>query len=130
MNENIILKVAYPKRTYILTTDASNLTIAAVLSQWNDNGDEDIVTFISRTLKGSEHIFFTTEKELLAIVWSLQRLDMYVKGAKQIVIRTDRTDSGDALIVFQYDFPSGSSGYADRQELLVKLASSRRCQSG
>ena len=87
--ENIILKYADPKRPFILTTDASDYAIAAELSQIDDVGDEGIVTFVSRTLKGSECSYFTTEKEMLAIVWALSRLHTYLRGAVKVVVRTD-----------------------------------------
>ena len=88
-DEYIILKYADPERPFILTTDASDYAIAAVLSQLNDENEEQIVTFVSRTLKGSEIAYFTTEKEMLAIVWSLTRLDTYLRGAPKIIVRTD-----------------------------------------
>ena len=88
-DENIILKFADPSRPFILTTDASDFAIAAVLSQIDEQGDEGIITFISRTLKGSECMYFTTEKEMLAIVWALSRLDTYLRGAAKIIVRTD-----------------------------------------
>ena len=87
-DENIILN-ADPKRPFILTTDASDYAIAAVLSQIDDVGDEGIVTFVSRTLKGSEFSYFTTEKEMLTIVWALSRLDTYLRGAIKVVVRTN-----------------------------------------
>lgn len=59
--ETILLVHPDPKRPYILTTDASDVAIGAVLSQRNDAGDEEIVTFVSRTLKGAEVGYFTTE---------------------------------------------------------------------
>lgn len=86
--ETVILAHPDPDRRYILTTDASQYAIAGILSQENDQGEEEVVTFISRTLKGAEINYFTTEKELLAIIWALKKLNSYLRGAK-IVIRTD-----------------------------------------
>ena len=60
-----------------------------MLSQLNNEGDEEVVIFISRTLKGSEIYYFTTEKEMLAVVWALNKLDTYLRGAVGITIRTD-----------------------------------------
>ena len=88
-DENIILKYADPGHSFIFTTDASDHAIAAVLSQMNDQNEEQIVTFISRTIKGSECLYFTTEKEMLAIVWALSRLNTYVPRAPKIIVRTD-----------------------------------------
>ena len=87
--ENLVLKFADPLKPYILTTDASEYAIGAMLSQLNNEGDEEIVIFISRTLKGSEKYYFTTEKEMLAVVWALNKLDTYLRGAVGITIRTD-----------------------------------------
>lgn len=77
-----------PEKPYILTTDASEYALGAVLSQTNDDGQEQVIMFASRTLKGAEIAYFTTEKELLAVVWALQKFVTYLQGAKTIV-RTD-----------------------------------------
>lgn len=80
--------LAFPdmNKPYILRTDASGFAISAILSQLDDNGDEKIIVCISRTLKGPELNYFITEKEMLAIVWSLQKLYTYLLGAKTTVI--------------------------------------------
>lgn len=57
-------------KPFIVTTDASNYAIAAISSSMNDEGKEKIIYFISRTLKGAEMDYFTTEKELIAVAWS------------------------------------------------------------
>ena len=88
-DDNIILKYADPSKPYILTTDASEIACAAILSQLNSEGEEEIVCFVSRTFKGSEQSYFTTEKEMLALVWSLTRLDTFLRGACKIIVRTD-----------------------------------------
>ena len=44
--------------------------------------------FFSRTLKGAELAYYTTEKELLAVVWTLQKYCSYIMGGK-IIIRID-----------------------------------------
>ena len=87
--ENLVLKFADPSKPYILTTDGSGYAIGVMLSQLNNEGDKEVVIFILRTLKGSEIYYFTTEKEMLAVVWALNTLDTYLKGAVGIMIRTD-----------------------------------------
>lgn len=67
-----------------LTTDASNFAIGAVLSQ-----NRKPITFISRTLSETEQNYATNEKELLAVIWSLQKLRNYLYGIADLTILTD-----------------------------------------
>lgn len=69
--------------TFTLTTDASNVGLGAILSQQGHP-----VCYISRTLNEPELNFTTTEKETLAIVWSVKRLRQYLLG-RQFIIQTD-----------------------------------------
>lgn len=72
----------------ILQTDASDNAISACLFQEDTEGNKYVLAFISRILKGPERHYCTTEKEGLAIIWSLQRLRTMILGSK-LVIRTD-----------------------------------------
>jgi len=63
----------------IITTDASDLAIAAVLSQ-----EGKPITFISKTLTKAEQIYATNKKELLAIVWAFKNLGNYLYGVNNI----------------------------------------------
>lgn len=76
------------EKTFILTTDASNTAIGAVLSQ-GEIGKDRPITYISRSLNKTEENYATNEKELLAIVWALDNLRNYLYGAKKIKILTD-----------------------------------------
>lgn len=73
------------EKPFILTTDASDKAIGAVLSQ-GDIGKDKPITFISRTLNSSEENYATNEKEMLAIVWALDNLRNYLYGAGKIKI--------------------------------------------
>lgn len=75
-------------KPFILTTDASNHSIGAVLSQ-GEIGKDQPVTYISRSLNKTEENYATNEKEMLAIVWALDNLRNYLYGAKKIKILTD-----------------------------------------
>lgn len=72
------------KKPFELTTDASNYALGAVLSQ-----DKHPITFISRTLNKTEQNYATNEKEILAIVWALQKLRNYLYGIANLTIYTD-----------------------------------------
>ena len=79
----------YPdfSRQFILTTDASNFAIGAVLSQGVIGSDKPIA-FASRTLNKSEEKYSAIEKELLAVVWACKYFRPYLYG-KKFVLYTD-----------------------------------------
>lgn len=79
----------YPDFTkpFILTTDASNVALGAILSQGAIGSDKPIA-FASRTLNESESKYSTIEKELLAIVWACKYFRPYLFGRK-FTIYTD-----------------------------------------
>ncbi|KAL7304695.1 hypothetical protein TKK_0002936 [Trichogramma kaykai] len=86
--QEVCLAYPNPTKPYYLPTDASNFALGATLSQMNDDNVECPITFISRTLKGAELAYNTTKKELLAAVWSLHKLNTYLRAA-EIFIKTD-----------------------------------------
>lgn len=77
----------YPDFTmpFILTTDASNYALGAVLSQIHDSKDHPIA-FASRTLNKHEINYSTTEKEALAIMWAVEKFKPYLYGNKFTLI--------------------------------------------
>lgn len=79
--------LAYPdfNLPFILTTDASNYALGAVLSQIQ-NGIEKPIAFGSRTLNKTEANYSTTEKEALAIMWAIDKYKPYLYGNKFLLI--------------------------------------------
>ena len=77
--------LSYPNfnKKFVLTTDASNYAVGAVLSQ-----EGKPICFASRTLNAHEQNYSTLEKELLAIVWSVKYFRPYLYGRK-FLIQTD-----------------------------------------
>lgn len=67
-----VLRVADPTKPYILQTDASDLGLGAVLSQEDEQLEENPVTFASHKLLPHEMRRSMIEKECLAMVWALQ----------------------------------------------------------
>lgn len=87
LTSNDVLAFPNFENPFILTTDASDKAIGAVLSQQFHDGERPI-TFISRTLSKPEENYATNEKEMLAVVWALGSLRNYIYGAK-VKIYTD-----------------------------------------
>lgn len=79
----------YPdfSKQFILTTDASNHALGAVLSQGITGSDKPIA-FASRTLNKSEENYSTIEKELLAVVWACKYFRPYLYG-RPFILYTD-----------------------------------------
>ena len=91
-----------------------------MLWQLNNEGDEDVVIFISRTLKGSEIYYFTTEKELLAVVWALNKLDTYLKGAVGITIRKEPSSLEERICLARDTMHRKIKGRAAKQNENIK----------
>ena len=86
--KDLILMHPNPNRSYILYTDSSNAAIGGALAQLHDFGEEKIITFVSRTLKPSEVLYFVTGNELFSLVYCLKKLRTYLIYSK-VVIKTD-----------------------------------------
>ena len=71
---------------YRLQTDASDLGVSGVLYQYVSNGDHRIISSVNRCLNSAEMNYTTTEKELLAIVYSITKLRTYLIGTKFEII--------------------------------------------
>jgi len=97
----------YPdfQQEFVVTTDASDYAIGAVLSQ-GPAGQDRPIAYASRILCKAEQNYNTTEKELLAIVWAVKYFRPYLYGTKFKIVTDHRpliwlfniTDPGSRLI--------------------------------
>lgn len=85
-NDPILQYPDYDK-PFLLTTDASNYALGAVLSQGKVGNDKP-VAYASRTLNRAEVNYSASEKEMLAIVWAVKQFRQYLYGTK-FTIYTD-----------------------------------------
>lgn len=74
----------YSKK-FVIQTDASGYGIGAVLTQPQEGG-EKVICYLSRSLTKQERLYTTTEREMLALVWAIQKLRPYIEGVPFTVI--------------------------------------------
>ena len=76
-------------KPFELMCDASNIAMGAVLGQ-HIEGKSAVIHYASRTLDEAQKNYTTTEKELLAIVFALEKFRSYLLGSK-VIIYTDHS---------------------------------------
>lgn len=83
--------LAYPQlgKTFILDTDASDFATGAVLSQ-EQEGEERVIAYMSKSLNAHERSYCVTRKELLAVIVALKKFHTYLYGQK-VLLRTDNS---------------------------------------
>jgi hypothetical protein len=81
--ENLELTIPDPNKTFVLETDASLTGLGACLSQGGKS-----VAYISRTLTPEEKNYGITEREVLAALLAMKKLQYFLVG-KQIKLVTD-----------------------------------------
>jgi hypothetical protein len=96
--------LAYPDfgAPFILTTDGSSITVAAVLSQVQ-GGQERPIAYASPKLNKAERAYSASELEMLALVWATKYFRCYLYGRK-FLVRTDH-----AALRFLHQFADNNS---------------------
>ena len=94
----------YPdfSQPFIVTTDASNYAVGAILSQ-GEIGKDKPIAYASRTLNKHEGNYSTTEKELLAIIFGINTFRPYIYGYKFKIV----TDHRPLTFLFNAKDPGG-----------------------
>ena len=83
-----VLKLPDFERQFVVTTDASDAAVGAILEQDFGNGLQP-VAFASRKLNDAEMRYSAYERELLGIVWALAQWKHYCRGPHAVIIQTD-----------------------------------------
>ena len=96
--------LAYPlsDSKFILDTDASNLSIGAVLSHEQD-GIERVISYASRRLGCAQQRYCVTRRKLLAVVAFCHHFKHYLLGREFIL----RTDHSSLAWLFKFKSPQG-----------------------
>ena len=85
----LILRLLDFDLQFVITTDASDTALGAILEQDFGNGLQPIA-YASRKLNATEARYSAYERELLGIVWAVGQWRQYVDG-RQFVVRTDHS---------------------------------------
>ncbi|KAF9762051.1 Retrovirus-related Pol polyprotein from transposon 17.6 [Nosema granulosis] len=75
-------------KEFILTTDASEIGMGAILSQINEKGQERMISAFSKNFDKHQKNYSVTDKELLAVVKSIEHYRHYLLG-KEFLLKTD-----------------------------------------
>jgi hypothetical protein len=99
--------LGYPdySKPFILFTDASGKGLGAVLSQ-NQDGEEVVIAYASRSLNKAEQNYPITEQEALAVVWAIDHFDKYLLLQKFTVV----TDHSALTTLMKTHKPKGRRG--------------------
>jgi hypothetical protein len=76
--------------SFDIMCDASDFAVGAVLGQCKDK-KHHAIAYASKTLTGPQLNFVTTEKELLAVNFAIDKFKSYLVGAKVIVYTNHAT---------------------------------------
>ena len=90
--------IHYPDflRPFVLSADASDYAIGACLSQNDKNNNLRPVSFVGRKLRDAELNYSTTDRELLALKFALEKFEHFIIG-RRFLILTDHA----ALLAIQ-----------------------------
>ena len=83
-----VLRLPDFDRQFVVTTDASDAAVGAILEQDFGKGLQP-VAFASRKLNGAEMRYSAYERELLGIVWALAQWKHYCRGPHSVIIQMD-----------------------------------------
>jgi hypothetical protein len=85
MCEDVVLSGIDYRFPIVVKTDASNTGLGAVLEQ-NIDGKDRVICYASKTLNKSEKLLHACEKELLAILWAVEKFKEFIYGENFSII--------------------------------------------
>ncbi|KAG6546714.1 hypothetical protein Mapa_011903 [Marchantia paleacea] len=73
-------------KPFILYTDASNIAIGCTLSQLDEDSHDHPIAYASRQMVQAERNYSVTEREALAVIFSLKKFRHYLLGGKFTIV--------------------------------------------
>uniref|UniRef100_A0ABD2WCK5 Reverse transcriptase domain-containing protein n=1 Tax=Trichogramma kaykai TaxID=54128 RepID=A0ABD2WCK5_9HYME len=84
----VLVRPDFSKK-FAIQTDASDYAVGAVLTQEYEDGEHPVY-YVSRVLSRVEQRYTTTEKECLAVIWTIEKFRPYVEGSRFKVVTDHR----------------------------------------
>ena len=73
-------------KPFQIECDMSKYALGAILTQLDSNGDRHPCAFISKTFSPAERNYKIYDRELLAIIWALEKWRRYIQGSLHTMI--------------------------------------------
>ena len=88
MKEPILTHSDFNKM-FKLYIDASDVGLGVVLMQEDNQGKDRVICYEAKTLLSAEKNYHTTEKECLAVMWTMQKFKYFLGGGQLFEVYTD-----------------------------------------
>ncbi len=79
LTEEPILAYSDFNKIFKLYIDTSDMGLKAVLMQKDDQGKDQVICYEAKTLLPVEKNYLTTEKECLAVMWTMQKFKHFLR---------------------------------------------------
>ena len=88
ISSDLVLAHYDPNVSLKIECDASPVVVGSALSHVYEDGSERLIAFACKSLSKAERNYAQSDKEALAIVWSIKKFDTYLFG-RHFTIATD-----------------------------------------
>jgi hypothetical protein len=89
IQNNTSLNLADPSKPFFVQTDASDVAGAGRVFQKDDQGNELLMAFVSKTFTRAEHKYGTFRKEVLSLLYCQKSMGFFLRFASKLIILID-----------------------------------------